>query len=58
MTKWALYQYELSSDATEVKFSVTDGTNSLSAAVAWVFGLGHKGQNYIYERDGSFTRAA
>jgi hypothetical protein len=48
------YNYELLDDGTAVKFSVTDGTNSLSATVAWAFGLGHKGQTYIYERDGDF----
>ena len=49
-----LYSYELFNDGAAVKFSVTDGTNSLSATVAWAFGLGHKGQTYIYERDGDF----
>lgn len=48
------YRYELSTDGTTVNFSVTDGTDSLSGTVAWAFGLGHKGQTYIYERDGEF----
>jgi hypothetical protein len=48
------YHYELSADSEAVNFSVTDGANSLSATVGWAFGVGHKGQTYIYEREGKF----
>jgi hypothetical protein len=48
------YRYELSTGGTTVNYSVTDGTDSLTDTVAWAFGLGHKGQTYIYERDGEF----
>jgi hypothetical protein len=50
----AAYHYELSTSQQAVNFSVTDGAQSLSAPIAWAFGLGHKGQTYIYERDGGF----
>ena len=50
----AEYHYELSTSPQAVNFSVTDGAQSLSAPIAWAFGLGHKGQTYIYERDGGF----
>ncbi len=50
----AAYHYELSTTQQAVNFSVTDGAQSLSAPIAWAFGLGHKGQTYIYERDGGF----
>jgi hypothetical protein len=50
----AAYRYELSTSPNAVNFSVTDGAQSLSATIAWAFGLGHKGQTYIYERDGGF----
>jgi hypothetical protein len=48
------YHYDLSTSQQAVNFSVTDGAQSLSAPIAWAFGLGHKGQTYIYERDGGF----
>jgi hypothetical protein len=50
----AAYHYELSTSRNAVNFSVSDGAQSLSANIAWAFGLGHKGQTYIYERDGGF----
>jgi hypothetical protein len=50
----AAYHYELATSPNAVNFSVTDGAQSLSATIAWAFGLGHKGQTYIYERDGGF----
>jgi hypothetical protein len=50
----AAYHYELSANREAVNFSVSDGASSLSARVGWAFGLGHKGQTYIYEREGEF----
>jgi Cytochrome c3 len=50
----AAYHYELSTTQQSVNFSVSDGAQSLSATIAWAFGLGHKGQTYIYARDGGF----
>jgi hypothetical protein len=50
----AAYHYELATSPNAANFTVTDGAQSLSATIAWAFGLGHKGQTYIYERDGGF----
>ncbi|HEY2823286.1 MAG TPA: multiheme c-type cytochrome [Candidatus Acidoferrum sp.] len=50
----AAYHYEISTTQQAVNFSVTDGAQSLSSTIEWAFGLGHKGQTYIYERDGGF----
>jgi hypothetical protein len=50
----AAYHYEISTTQQAVNFSVSDGGQSLSATIEWAFGLGHKGQTYIYERDGGF----
>ena len=50
----AAFHYELSASPQSVNFSVSDGAQSLSATIAWAFGLGHKGQTYIYARDGGF----
>jgi Cytochrome c554 and c-prime len=48
------YRYDLINAGTAVHFSVTDGTDSLSATLTWAFGLGHKGQTYIYRRDADY----
>ena len=37
-----------------VTYSVTDGASSLSTPVAWAFGLGRKGQTYLYQYNGAF----
>jgi hypothetical protein len=52
--KLAAYRYNLSVSHDTVNLSVTDGAHSLSATVGWAFGLGHKGQTYIYRREGEF----
>jgi hypothetical protein len=48
------YSYELSRTAGVVNYSVTDGSHSVSTAVFWAFGLGHKGQTYVYQRNSAF----
>jgi hypothetical protein len=35
-------------------YSVTDGTNTITAPIAWAFGLGGVGQTYVFERDGKW----
>jgi hypothetical protein len=47
----APYHYELARDAAAVNYSVTDGSNSLNAVLVWAFGLGQKGQTYLYQRE-------
>jgi hypothetical protein len=53
----ARYRYELSRTAVTVTYSVADRSSSLSIPVAWAFGLGHKGQTYIYEHNGAFNES-
>jgi hypothetical protein len=50
----APYRYDLSRSALTVTYSVTDGASSLSTPVAWAFGLGRKGQTYLYQYNGAF----
>jgi len=35
-------------------YTVTDGSQSLSAPLTWSFGDGHVGQSYLFERGGTF----
>jgi len=48
------YNYTISRTETESTYSVSDGTNSISEPVLWAFGLGNKGQTYVYQRDGFY----
>jgi len=48
------FHYDLAVSGETVNFSVTEGLDSLSAPLLYAFGLGHKGQTYIYERDSQF----
>lgn len=48
------YQYELARTPEGAVFSVTDGSQSTSAPVAWIFGNGQFGQTYILQQGGSF----
>jgi hypothetical protein len=35
-------------------YSVTDGTNTITAPIAWAFGLGGVGQTYVFQHDGKW----
>lgn len=48
------YTFTLNRQGNELTASVTDGKDSLSAPVAWVFGRGVMGQTFILERDGTY----
>jgi hypothetical protein len=48
------YRYELSRNAAIVTYSVTKGSSSLTTTLAWAFGLGHKGQTYLFQRKAAF----
>jgi hypothetical protein len=48
------YNYELAKKLTGPVFSVSDGTQSLSARIGWVFGNGEFGRTYIYHEGASF----
>jgi hypothetical protein len=48
------FTYAISQTPEGYSYSVSDGTNQLSATILWAFGLGNKGQTYLYQRDGKF----
>jgi predicted CXXCH cytochrome family protein len=48
------YQYDLTRNANGAIYSVTDGRQSLSVRIGWIFGNGEFGRTYVYERDGPF----
>jgi hypothetical protein len=47
------HAYEISRGQSGFQFSVSDGSKSISASLSWAFGLGDKGQTYIYSQGGS-----
>lgn len=48
------YAYSISRGAGGSVYSVSDTTNSISEPVVWAFGVGNKGQTYVYQRNGSY----
>jgi Cytochrome c554 and c-prime len=46
------YSYSIATSGPQSLYTVTDGTNSLTAPLAWAFGVGKVGQSYLFERDG------
>lgn len=48
------YSYNIERRDVGSVYSVSDATNSISEPLAWAFGLGNKGQTYIYQRDGYY----
>jgi hypothetical protein len=52
------YKYKIETAADQSKYSVSDGTNSLSFPLAWAFGTGRVGQSYLFKKeDGGFYEA-
>ena len=47
------YTYTITRDGDRSIYSVTDGKQTLSAPIAWAFGLGAAGQTYVYELNGN-----
>jgi Cytochrome c554 and c-prime len=48
------YEYQIVSSNTEVQYAVTNDTKSISAPpLTWAFGLGNKGQTFLYTQNGS-----
>src|SRR5438445_4555356 len=47
------YAYQVARVDGKSVYSVSDGPRSLSAPLAWAFGVGRVGQSYLFERDGS-----
>jgi hypothetical protein len=48
------FSYEITRQGTQSFYSVTDGNNTLSAPIVYVFGQGRMGQTYVLRRDGNF----
>ena len=47
------YSYTIRRDGDRSLYSVTDGSATITAPLAWAFGLGAAGQTYVFERGGS-----
>ncbi len=50
----APYTYQIVRKENSSIYSVTNGTETISASLSWAFGLGESGQTYILERNGIF----
>lgn len=48
------YLYRISQTPAGSTYSVSNANSSISAPLLWAFGLGIKGQTYLYQRDGYF----
>jgi hypothetical protein len=48
------YRYEIIRKNSASSYSVSDAANSVSEPLAWAFGIAHKGQTYIYQRNALF----
>lgn len=48
------FKYSLTSTPAGPVLSVSDGTQSLSAAIGWVFGVGEIGRTYVYQQNNRF----
>jgi len=52
------YRYEVHAAANKNTYSITDGTQKLSATLLWAFGTGRVGQSYLFKKDdGNFYEA-
>lgn len=45
------YAYTISSSTGGSSYSVSDGVTTISESLGWAFGMGTKGQTYVYKRD-------
>jgi hypothetical protein len=46
------YSYEIDRSGSQVIYSVTDGKDTIRAAVDWAFGSGGAGQTFVFQREG------
>jgi hypothetical protein len=51
------YDYAISHNDARHDYSVSDGVSSISEPLAWAFGLGNKGQTYIYQMGALFIES-
>jgi cytochrome c554/c'-like protein len=47
------YSYRIERRADTSVYKVTDGKQTVTAAIGWAFGLGNAGQTYVFEKDGT-----
>jgi Cytochrome c554 and c-prime len=50
----APFSYEIKRAGQKMVYSVSDASNTSRQPLLWAFGLGRKGQTYIYQSDGSY----
>lgn len=48
------YTFTISKEQAARTYTVSDGANSISEPLGWAFGLGNKGQTYVFQRNGAF----
>jgi hypothetical protein len=48
------FAYAIARNETSSVYSVSDRSNAISETLLWAFGVGNKGQTYIYQRNGSY----
>ena len=48
------YTFTISKNESARTYTVSDGANSISEPLGWAFGLGNKGQTYVFQRNGAF----
>ena len=48
------FTYTVSRTSEGYSYAVSDGRNELAANLLWAFGLGNRGQTYLYQRNGQF----
>src|SRR5438067_7135787 len=51
------HAYEIAPTGEDTIYTVTDGTRTLSAPLAWAFGVGKVGQSFLFEKDNVFHEA-
>ena len=47
------YSYRIERHGESSIYTVTDGSETMSATIGWAFGLGHAGQTYVFEKNGT-----
>jgi Zn finger protein HypA/HybF involved in hydrogenase expression len=52
--QYGRYSYTIARQGGRSVYSVTDGTDTITAPIGWAVGLGAAGQTYIFEREGIF----
>ena len=48
------YSFSITRDGNQSNYSVTDGKDTITVPIGYVFGLGKAGQTYLFEYEGAF----